>query len=307
MVITRTPTSAEKEAQHHDSGPGRAWAHRGRDKLVRASSRELPGPACLPSLGTVQEDPTILAGLPLTVIVDLRRQVSHLAADLDAVLFNAVAGARRPDHHAEVGDDRLLTPAEAAARFGVTVHRHEDGRASNREHLPALCDRGRSHAQGRRRETSDPSRHATGSSVQCGVARGRDEVTAPRVEYRPSHKHVRAKTSEFSNYRHDRGFPRSRSSDFDSEILPFDQTDALKRVLERVDMRIWCGGRSQDANPGNLPCRPGCDGKRRGEKTAGDQHHKGAAFHHLMIVHAGRLEGRRREVKRATATCRKTD
>jgi hypothetical protein len=45
-------------------------------------------PARLPSLGTVQEDPTILAGLPLTVIVDLRRQVSHLAADLDAVLFS---------------------------------------------------------------------------------------------------------------------------------------------------------------------------------------------------------------------------
>jgi len=52
----------------------------------------------------------------LTVIVDLRRQVSHLAADLDAVLFKA----RRPDHHAEVRDNRLLTPAEAAARFGVT-------------------------------------------------------------------------------------------------------------------------------------------------------------------------------------------
>jgi len=77
-------------------------------------------PARLPSLGNVQEDPTTLAGLPLTVIVDLRRQVSHLAADLDAVLFNAVAEARRPDHHAEVRDDRLLTPAEAAARFGVT-------------------------------------------------------------------------------------------------------------------------------------------------------------------------------------------
>ncbi len=120
MVITRTRTSAEKEAQPHDSGPGRAWAHRGRDKLVRSSSRGLAGPARLPSLGTVQEDPTILAGLPLTVIVDLRRQVSHLAADLDAVLFNAVADARRPDHHAEVRDNRLLTPAEAAARFGVT-------------------------------------------------------------------------------------------------------------------------------------------------------------------------------------------
>jgi len=77
-------------------------------------------PARLPSLHNVQEDPKILAGLPLTLIVDLRRQVNHLAADLDAVLFNAVAEARRPDHHTEVRDDRLLTPAEAAARFGVT-------------------------------------------------------------------------------------------------------------------------------------------------------------------------------------------
>jgi hypothetical protein len=77
-------------------------------------------PARLPSLGNVQEDPTILAGLSLTVIVDLRRQVSHLAADLDAVLFGAVAETRRPDYPAEVGDDRLLTPAEAAKRFGVT-------------------------------------------------------------------------------------------------------------------------------------------------------------------------------------------
>ncbi len=76
---------------------------------------------------------------------------------------------------------------EPRARRRAPVHRHEDGRPSNREHLPALCDRGRGHAQGRRRETSDPSRHPTGSSVQCGVARGRDEVTTPRVECRPSH------------------------------------------------------------------------------------------------------------------------
>jgi hypothetical protein len=87
---------------------------------VRTSSKGLTVPARLPSLGDVQADPAILAGLPVAVILDLRRQVHHLAADLDAALFGAVAEGRRPDHHAEVGHDQLLTPAEAAARFGVT-------------------------------------------------------------------------------------------------------------------------------------------------------------------------------------------
>src|SRR3989442_11904429 len=105
-----------RTGQHYDSGPGRTCARHGRRGLVRSSSRSLAVPARLPSLHNVQEDPAILAGLPFTVLVDLRRQVSHLAAELDAVLFNAVAEARRPDHHAEVRDDRLLTPAEAAAR-----------------------------------------------------------------------------------------------------------------------------------------------------------------------------------------------
>jgi len=90
---------------------------------VSYASRGLPMPALLPTLRDVQADPTILARISLALIVDLRRQVSHLAADLDAVLFNAVAEAaeaRRLDHHAEVGHDRLLTPAEAAERFSVT-------------------------------------------------------------------------------------------------------------------------------------------------------------------------------------------
>lgn len=75
-------------------------------------------PARLPSLGEVQKDPTMLTGLPLTVIVDLRRQVSHLAADVDAAFFDALAQASKQDDRPK--PDRLLTPDAAAARFGVT-------------------------------------------------------------------------------------------------------------------------------------------------------------------------------------------
>jgi hypothetical protein len=71
-------------------------------------------------LGEVQQDPTILTGLPLPVIVELRRQISHLAADVDAVLYQTLTAARAPDQRPEAEPDRLLTPEAAAARFGVT-------------------------------------------------------------------------------------------------------------------------------------------------------------------------------------------
>ncbi len=77
-------------------------------------------PAALPSLTEVQRDPTILNGLSLPVIVDLRRQLSHLAADLDAAFCQAMAQTRTQDPPAPVEPDRLLTPDAAAARFGVT-------------------------------------------------------------------------------------------------------------------------------------------------------------------------------------------
>ncbi len=73
-----------------------------------------------PSLAEVQRDPTILTGLPVPVIVDLRRQVGHLAVDLDAVLCQAMTNSRPPHHRVEIEPDRWLAPEAAAARFGVT-------------------------------------------------------------------------------------------------------------------------------------------------------------------------------------------
>jgi hypothetical protein len=77
-----------------------------------------PAPAAVPSLAEVHADPTILARLPLTGLLRLRREVSHLAADLEVALFTALAQVTPPD--APQNPDRLLSPEAAAARFGVT-------------------------------------------------------------------------------------------------------------------------------------------------------------------------------------------
>ena len=87
---------------------------------MRQPPRRSTVPATKPSLGEVQHDPTILTGLPLPVIVDLRRQISHLAADVEAVLYQTLTEARTPDRRPDAEPDRLLTPDAAAARFGVT-------------------------------------------------------------------------------------------------------------------------------------------------------------------------------------------
>src|SRR5258705_13911012 len=82
--------------------------------------RRAPRSETMPSLAAVQQDPTILTSLPVPVIVDLRRQISHLAADLDAVLYQTMTQARTQDQRSDAEPDRLLTPAAAATRFGVT-------------------------------------------------------------------------------------------------------------------------------------------------------------------------------------------
>jgi len=77
-------------------------------------------PAPTPSLVELQQDLTILTGLPLPIVVDLRRQISHLAADVDAVLYRILSEAGSKDQRSDAEPDRLLTPLAAAARFGVT-------------------------------------------------------------------------------------------------------------------------------------------------------------------------------------------
>jgi hypothetical protein len=74
----------------------------------------------VPTLGDVQKDPSLLGRVPLAVLVDLRRQVSHLAADIDAAFFSVVVEAQRRGPHPEARPDQLLTPDAAAERFGVT-------------------------------------------------------------------------------------------------------------------------------------------------------------------------------------------
>jgi hypothetical protein len=68
----------------------------------------------------IQKDLTILTGLPLPIVVDLRRQIGHLAADVDAVLYRILSEAGTKDQRSDAEPDRLLTPQVAAARFGVT-------------------------------------------------------------------------------------------------------------------------------------------------------------------------------------------
>ncbi len=76
-------------------------------------------PVPLPSLAEVQQDATILRRLSVAALVELRRQVSHLSADLDAA-YCALTQASEQDHPSAAEPDRLLTPDAAAARFDVT-------------------------------------------------------------------------------------------------------------------------------------------------------------------------------------------
>ena len=78
------------------------------------------GPTPTPSLAAVQHDPAILANLPRSAVVELRRQLSHLAADVDAILGHTLPEGRTEAQQPAPEPDRLLTPDVAAARFGVT-------------------------------------------------------------------------------------------------------------------------------------------------------------------------------------------
>ena len=114
FLVTSSPRRSEKDYFHQRGRCGPLVV-----PISHARNRAT-GPATLPSLTEVQQDPSILTGLPLPVILDLRRQVGHLAADVDAALYQTLTEARTTDHRSVPEPDRLLTPAAAAARFGVT-------------------------------------------------------------------------------------------------------------------------------------------------------------------------------------------
>lgn len=77
-------------------------------------------PAAAPTLGDVVRDLAILDGLPLAVLLDLRRQAGHLVVDIEAAVarVTALAGQARP---APGEQDRWLSPADAARVLGVKV------------------------------------------------------------------------------------------------------------------------------------------------------------------------------------------
>src|SRR5262245_38444906 len=73
-----------------------------------------------PSLSDLQRDPMLLKTLPMAIILELRRQIGHLAVDLDAALDQLKARSTNEGMRPDIRPDRLLTPETAAARFGVT-------------------------------------------------------------------------------------------------------------------------------------------------------------------------------------------
>jgi hypothetical protein len=74
--------------------------------------------AGVPSLAQIATDRALLDSLPADALIQLRRECGHLREDLEAALtrFQVRPGTESPPAEPE----RFLSPAEAAARFGVT-------------------------------------------------------------------------------------------------------------------------------------------------------------------------------------------
>ncbi len=79
---------------------------------------ETPVPlAAVPSLAQLQADPGLLERLPVDALVDLRRQLRHLDADVDAAICRQTTSAAGQPAAPE--PDRLLTAEEAGRLAGV--------------------------------------------------------------------------------------------------------------------------------------------------------------------------------------------
>ena len=72
-----------------------------------------------PSLNEVMDNLGLIDRLPLETLVDLRRQLRHLDAELDAGILRLMAHGNRQQRIQESEPEQLLTPEVAAARFGV--------------------------------------------------------------------------------------------------------------------------------------------------------------------------------------------
>ncbi len=75
-------------------------------------------PVPLPGLAEVLADPTALDRLPSDALIGLRQRARHLIVDLDAAIARHAMLTRQPRQQ-QAEQDRLLTPKEAAALYGV--------------------------------------------------------------------------------------------------------------------------------------------------------------------------------------------
>jgi predicted DNA-binding transcriptional regulator AlpA len=78
-----------------------------------------PRPLAVPTLAEVQADPGVLDRLPVDTLMDLRRLVGYLVADVDAACWRRMASATGQQRSLDREQDKLLTAEEAAEIAGV--------------------------------------------------------------------------------------------------------------------------------------------------------------------------------------------
>jgi hypothetical protein len=71
-------------------------------------------------LAEVLADPTALDRLPSDALIGLRQRARHLIVDLDAAISRHAMLIRQPRQQ-QAEQDRLLSPKEAAALYGVNA------------------------------------------------------------------------------------------------------------------------------------------------------------------------------------------
>jgi predicted DNA-binding transcriptional regulator AlpA len=73
----------------------------------------------VPTLAEVQADPGVLDRLPIDVLLDLRRLIGYLVADVEAAVWRQTASAAGHQRSPDREQDKLLTAEEAAGIAGV--------------------------------------------------------------------------------------------------------------------------------------------------------------------------------------------